>query len=153
RAQTFQLQHFPVIKGTLSITVDEGHAGDENQPWRIVDDLLGSGPTDQDLAVNWATGEVRVGDGEYGQVPVANPTNPDANVVATTYRYGGGIRGNVAAGAISTLLSSIPNIDGGKTTNLFEAAGGTDEELPDAVRVRARQALRARDRAVSPDDF
>lgn len=152
RNQTFQLQNTPVIQGTLTVQINEGRPGDE-ETWAVVDDLLGSQPTDQHLAVNWATGEVQTGDGEHGQVPVANPDNPDANVVATEYRYGGGRRGNVAAGAIATLVTPVPNIDGAKTTNLFEAAGGSDEERLEDARIRARQILRARDRAVSADDF
>ncbi len=152
RNQAFQLQNTPVIKGTLTIEINEGRTGDE-RPWTIVDDLFGSLPTDEHLAVNWATGEVRIGDGDHGQVPVANPDNPDTNVVAAAYRYGGGKRGNVAAGAIASILTPVPNIDGAKTTNLFEAAGGTDEERLEDARVRARQTLRARERAVSVDDF
>jgi len=84
---------------------------------------------------------------------VANATNPDANVLALSYRYGGGKRGNVAARAIATLLSPVDGIDGGKVENLFAAVGGRDEELLADAKKRARQMLRTRDRAVTVEDF
>lgn len=152
RNQTWQLENVPVIKDSLRITINQG-PGDTSDDWTVVDDLFGSGPAKQDLAVNWTSGEVRAGDGERGQVPVANAENPDTNVIAVEYRFGGGSRGNVAAGAISELLSSLNGIDSGKTTNVFAASGGTDEERLDDAKVRARQTLRARERAVGVDDF
>src|SRR5205809_1668462 len=54
------------------------------------------------------SGEIRFGDGVNGRIPVANVSNPGANVVASQYRFGGGKNGNVAAGALKTLLNSIP---------------------------------------------
>src|SRR5262249_34341188 len=53
----------------------------------------------------------------------------------------------------TNLLSSIDGVDGAKTTNPFEAAGGTDEERVEDAKVRARQELRARERAVATEDF
>jgi predicted phage baseplate assembly protein len=119
----------------------------------VVDDLFGSRPADEHLAVDWTSGEVRAGDGERGQVPVANADNPDTNVVAIEYRFGGGSRGNVRAGEIRDLLTQVDGIDAGKTTNVFEAAGGSDEERIEDAKVRARQTLRARERAVGVEDF
>lgn len=152
RHQTFQLDNQPVIKGSLTVTIDDGTAGGP-RAWATVDDLIGAAPTDEVLAVNWTSGEVRAGDGEHGQIPVANAANPDTNVIATTYRFGGGKRGNVGAGKLTTLLTSITGIDAGKTSNLFAAAGGTDEETLDDAQRRAQRSLRARDRAVSIEDI
>ncbi len=50
--------------------------------------------------LNRTTGEIRSGDGVNGNVPVAYVGDPGGNVVAREYRFGGGRRGNVAAGAI-----------------------------------------------------
>lgn len=152
RHQTWQLENRPVLKGSLRIEINEG-PGEAWEPWTVVDDLFGSGPADRHLAVDWTSGEVRAGDGEIGQIPVANAGDPDTNVIAAEYRFGGGARGNVRAGAIRNLLSSIAGIDGDGTTNVFEAAGGTDEERFEDARIRARQALRARERAVGLEDF
>jgi predicted phage baseplate assembly protein len=150
RNQIFRLANTPIIHGSLQVEIDDGT---QARKWEIRDDLLGSGRRDEHLAVNLSTGEVRAGDGENGAVPVANPANPDANVVATRYRYGGGSRGNVAARLIKTLLTPVAGIDGGKTENPFAAAGGREEERFEEASKRARQSLRARERAVTPEDF
>jgi len=150
RNQTWQFANAPVIRGSVEIQIDDGTGPAD---WTPVDDLFGAGPDDRQLAVNYTSGEVRAGDGENGDIPVANADNPDANVIASVYRYGGGTRGNVAAGAVNNLLSSVDGIDGGKTTNLFAATGGSDEELLDDAKRRARLTLRARERAVTPEDF
>jgi predicted phage baseplate assembly protein len=150
RRQQWQLENAPVVPGSLVVQIDDGTGP---QDWRAVSDLLGAGRADMQLEVDWASGLVVAGDGEHGAIPVANPANPDANVVALVYRYGGGQAGNVAAGAISQLLSPVAGIDPAAVTNLFAASGGRDEERLDDAKIRARLALRARDRAVTPDDF
>ena len=152
RNQSWRLENAPIIKDSLRIQINEG-PGDAGTDWKVVDDLFGSRPTDQHVAVDWTSGEVRAGDGERGQVPVANAENPDGNVLAVEYRFGGGSRGNVRGGEISNLLSSIDGIDGARTTNPFDASGGSDEERIEDAKVRARQELRARERAVGVEDF
>jgi len=152
RNQSWRLENQPVLKDSLRIEIDEG-ISDQSPEWKVADDLFGAGPIDRVLGVNWTSAEVRAGDGEHGQIPVANAADPDANVIAREYRYGGGLRGNVGAGAIQNLLSPIDGIDSGKITNSFAAAGGADEERLDEAKVRARLSLRARERAVSTEDF
>lgn len=150
RNQKWQLANAPVIADSLRIEIDEGTP---ERSWQIGDDLFGAGPTDRQLALNRTSGEVLAGDGESGAIPVANPSNPDGNVVAAEYRYGGGASGNVPAKAIKNLLTSIEGIDAGKTENLFAASGGLDEERLNEAERRARLSLRARERAVTPEDF
>jgi predicted phage baseplate assembly protein len=152
RHQTFRLENWPVLKGSARIEINEG-PGENWRAWTIVDDLFGSGPADEHLALNWASGEIQAGDAERGQVPVANASNPDTNVVAAEYRFGGGRRGNVGAGEIKNLLASIDGIDGARTANVFDAYGGRDEERLADAQARARQSLRARERAVAVEDF
>lgn len=150
RNQRWKLENAPVQKESLQIQIDDGTGA---RVWQAMDDLLGSGPADEHLAVDWTSGVVVAGDGENGAIPVANAGNPDANVLALSYRYGGGRRGNVAAGAIATLLSPVDGIDSGKVQNLFAAVGGRDEETLGEAKKRARQMLRTRDRAVTAEDF
>jgi predicted phage baseplate assembly protein len=96
---------------------------------------------------------LRFGDGQNGAIPVANVDLPNDNIVAVTYRYGGGKQGNVAAGTIKSVGTSIPGIDENNVSNLFAAYGGRDEEsLSDAIQ-RAPKSLRSRCRAVTQDDF
>jgi predicted phage baseplate assembly protein len=150
RNQKWQLANAPVIAGSLRIEIDEGTS---DRAWKVVDDLFGAGPAGRELALNRASGEVLAGDGESGAIPAANPASPDGNVVALEYRYGGGASGNVQAMEIKNLLTPIEGIDSGKTGNLFAASGGLGEELLTEAERRARLSLRARERAVTPEDF
>ncbi len=74
-----------------------------------------------------------------------------AQIVARSYRYGGGAVGNAGAGTITALKSALPNVD--KVTNVRAAAGGADAESLAEVMLRAPHDLRMRDRAVTGDDF
>jgi predicted phage baseplate assembly protein len=147
--QRLRLRDAPVLAGSLVLELDEGMGW---QPWTEVPDFFGSGPDDAHYVLNRGTGEVRFGDGEAGRVPVANARNP-ANVRARSYRVGGGRRGNVAAGALSGLQSSVRGLDATAVTNPFGASGGGDEESVDAAIKRAPQALKTRERAVTGGDF
>ena len=153
RNQRFEFGTRPVLNLPGSPPIVEIDEGQGPQRWEVVPDLLGSGPRDRHLVVNASAGELYVGDGENGAVPVANASNPDSNVIAREYRSGGGARGNVGAGAIKVLISPIDGLDSAGTANLFPAGGGADEETLEAAKKRARRALRARERAVTAEDF
>jgi predicted phage baseplate assembly protein len=84
---------------------------------------------------------------------VANPENPEANIVAVEYRYGGGRKGNVAAGQLSNLPGGVAGVDTSKVSNLLPAAGGRDEETVKEAKQRAPQQLKNKDRAVTEEDF
>ncbi len=148
--QIFRLANAPVLDGTLRLQVDEiGRF----ETWQETADFLGSAPDSPHYVLNRSTGEVRFGDGRHGRIPAANVAAPQSNIVADFYRFGGGIRGNLAAGGLTTLMRSLPGIDVGKVTNPMAAEGGTEEETLDAARERAPVALKSRDRAVTADDF
>ena len=152
RNQSWQLENTPVIRGSAVIQIDDG-SREGPQVWAVADDLLGAGRDEAVLQLDWTGGRVVAGDGDNGAIPVANPGNPDANVIALSYRYGGGQRGNVGAKAINALVTPVGGIDSGQVQNLFAASGGRDEERIDDTKKRARMSLRARERAVTPDDF
>ena len=135
RKQKWTLANTPVIAGSVMVQIDDG-TGATN--WNVVSDLLNSNSQAHDLALDPTSGTLTAGDGVYGAVPVANPNNPDANVIAVEYRYGGGTRGNVPASAINSMLTSVDGIDGGNATNPFSAAGGTRRGT-----TRRRQGARA----------
>ncbi|HEX4453346.1 MAG TPA: putative baseplate assembly protein, partial [Kofleriaceae bacterium] len=147
--QVFTTSASPILDGTMVLVVDEG---DGFVMWTLVPDFFGSGPDDAVYVLDRSTGQVRFGDGTQGRIPVANLANPQ-NIQATTYRVGGGTRGNVGAGTLTSLMSSVTGVAADQITNLFAAGGGGDEEsLADAM-VRAPGLLRTRDRAVTPEDF
>lgn len=148
--QVFRLSNAPVLDGTLQLEIDEG---DGFQTWERVGDFFGSGPQDRHYVLNRTSGEVRFGDGMSGAIPVGNVLNVNSNVVAREYRTGGGKRGNVAAGKLSTLLTSIEGVDEAGVTNLQPAVAGRDEETLDEAKVRAPRAFKSRCRAVTAEDF
>jgi predicted phage baseplate assembly protein len=150
RNQSWTLTNSPVIRGSVQVQIDEGTGAAD---WSVKDDLLSSDKDSLDLALDPTSGTLTAGDGVHGAVPAANAQNPDANVVAVSYRYGGGARGNVAAGAINALLTAVDDIDTGKVTNLFAAAGGADQERLDAATTRAQKLVRSQGRAVTAADF
>jgi predicted phage baseplate assembly protein len=150
RDQVFRLASAPVLGDTLRLEIDQGSGA---EIWTRVDDLFGSGPADLHYLLNRTTGEIRFGDGRNGNIPVANPANPEGNIVAREYRFGGGRQGNVPAAAIKTLTTSVDGIDDNSVANLLPADSGRDEETLDEAKKRAPRAVRSRCRAVTAEDF
>jgi predicted phage baseplate assembly protein len=163
--QLFKLANTPVIERDTPITltgadgltvqvtsveidVDEG-AGLE--AWQEVEDFFSSGPDDPHFTLDRTTGEVQFGDGQFGRIPVANPANPNANIVASLYRFGGGKRGIVGTGSVKALQTFVDGVD--SVTNLQPTLGGTDEESLSDAKLRAPQTLKSKNRAVTAEDF
>lgn len=150
RDQVFRLASAPVLGDTLRLEIDQGSGA---EIWTRVDDFFGSGPADLHYMLNRTTGEIRFGDGRNGNIPVANPANPEGNIVAREYRFGGGKQGNVPAAAIRTLTTSVEGIDDNSVANLLPADSGRDEETLGEAKKRAPRAIRSRCRAVTAEDF
>ncbi len=150
RGQVLQLANAPVLDGSLALEIDEGPGF---ASWTQVPDFLGSKADDPHYTLNPATGEVSFGDGINGRIPVANVDNPGGSVVAREYRFGGGKRGNLPAGALETLVTAVTGIDDSGVTNLFAAYGGREEELLEEAKRRAPSAIRNRCRAVTAEDY
>jgi len=147
--QVFTLANKPVLDGTLVLVVDEGR-GEER--WEERADFYASGPDDRHYVLNRSTGEVRFGRGKQLRVPIANPNRP-ANVIALSYRFGGGAAGNVGPATIVDVRSGVAGLDAGAVANLMPAYGGSDEETLDAAKTRAAQTLKSHERAVTLEDF
>jgi predicted phage baseplate assembly protein len=147
--QTLRMTGRPILPGTLQLVVDEG---DGEVVWQEVSDFFASGPDDQAYVLDRTIGEVRFGDGRRGRIPVANARRP-ANIIARQYRFGGGSRGNLGAGKLTSLRGSIGGVEAAGVTNLFPAVGGSNEESLDDAKRRVPQTLKSRDRAVTEADF
>ena len=128
---------------------------EHEEAWEEVPDFSESGADDRHYTLNSLTGEIRLGaavrqpDGsmrQYGAIPPHN-----AKLSFTRYRTGGGLQGNIEAGVLNTLKSSIPYID--RVVNRIPASGGLDAESTEAARMRAPGLLRSRERAVTAEDF
>ena len=150
----FQLKRAPVVAAEKPLVV-EVRAGDEWQEWTQRPNFAASDPDDRHFTLDAATGEiqfgpaVRMSDGalrSYGAIPPRG-----AGVRVPLYRSGGGARGNVAAGALTVLKSSIPYV--ARVQNRRPAQGGVDGEDLEMAKVRGPILLRTRDRAVTAEDF
>ncbi|NJN74775.1 MAG: hypothetical protein HC799_19300 [Limnothrix sp. RL_2_0] len=114
--------------------------------WREVMDFYGSKGGDRHYTLDRQTGEIRFGDGQAGMIP---PTGQQ-NIRLSSYRTGGGDRGNIAANTITQLKTTIPYVAG--VINLEAAGGGAEQEALNSLKERAPKQLRHRDRAVTLDD-
>lgn len=91
---------------------------------------------------------VQFGDGVSGAIP-----NTGVEVYAT-YRYGFGADGNIAAGAIRSLVSGGDLLGRIRSvTNAAPMQGGADAESIDSMRTSIPRSLRAVERAVTREDF
>ncbi|APU16172.1 putative baseplate assembly protein [Actinoalloteichus fjordicus] len=152
--QRFRLDQVPVLLDADPVIV-QVHDGQDWQDWTIVEHFGRSSPTDRHVVLDATTGEftfppaVREPDGslrQFGAVPLKG-----APIRVPRYRTGGGRAGNLAAGALTVLRSSVPYI--ASVVNRAAAAGGVDGETVAEARLRAPDQLRTQDRAVTAADF
>jgi predicted phage baseplate assembly protein len=141
--QRFLLRQRPVAQGSLELCVREP---EEVCRWTEVDDFLASGPDDRHYVLDATTGELRLGDGARGRIPVAG-----TELVAERYRFGGGAAGNVGSGLVNALLTPVTGVEG--VTNERPAVGGRDEQALADLQEQAPAQLRHRGRAVTAEDF
>ena len=143
--QTFTLRNRPLLADPpLRLEVDEGQGA---QAWTEVSDFYRSGAGDDHFVLNRNSGVITFGDGRHGRVPIAGIDN----IIARSYRYGGGLAGNAGSKKITALQSSIAEVE--SVTNFRAAFNGADEEVEADARLRAPHEIRTRDRAVTADDF
>ena len=156
--QVFSLGQSPILPRSPGESVLVGEQGVPQSEWEVwteVADFAESLATDRHFVCDSFTGEVYFGpsvrqpDGsvrQHGAVPVKGRT-----IVFSGYKFGGGLRGNVAAGQIEVLKSSIPYI--ATVTNPRRAEGGRESETLERAKMRGRMLLRQRDRAVTVEDY
>ena len=83
---------------------------------------------------------------QYGKVPTVG-----AEIYMKAYRVGGGSQGNVKAGQLTVLKSSIPYVK--QVTNYAEATGGREAESLEEAMIRVPALLRTRETALTPEEF
>ena len=116
--------------------------------WEAQRDLLGSGPTDHHFVVEVesdGTTLLRFGDDRFGSCPASGVE------FAVTYRVGGGVAGNVGAGALAHAVTGESAVVA--VTNPLPALGGVEPESIEEVRRDAPAAFRTQERAVTPEDY
>ncbi|MCB9736269.1 MAG: putative baseplate assembly protein [Deltaproteobacteria bacterium] len=115
--------------------------------WLGVDSFYDRGHRDRVYIKDIVTGEIRFGDGVHGMIPPKG----DRSIRARMYRVGGGSAGNVPASTVNEMMSTLAFIE--EVTNPYAAAGGCDMETVEEAKARAPHMLKARNRAVTIDDF
>lgn len=141
------LSQRPVLPGSEDVQVWDGAAW---LTWRPVADLTLAGPDDPFYRLDAEAGTIRFGDGVHGRIPL-----PGQAIRCRTYRYGGGVAGNVGAGRVKRILSGSAGVLAAnlKVANPLAASGGADAETTAAASDRLSRVLRHNDRAVGRDDF
>lgn len=112
--------------------------------WHAQPNLFASGRDDRHYTVERAAGVFRFPGGD-GRVP------PAGCPIVVSYVTGGGVEGNVPAGALRELRSGVSFVQ--SVSNPLPAGGGAAAELLRAARARTAQSVRHRDRAVSVEDY
>lgn len=113
--------------------------------WDVHDTLAFFGPDDRVCTIDRARGRLVFGDGRYGRVPPAGADN-----VRASYRAGGDANGNVATGAITSVLSGV--LAQG-VRNPLPAEGGADGETLDRIALRGPTVVRDRRQALTESDY
>lgn len=123
--------------------------------WDRVPDFSASGPSDPHFVLDETTGTIRFGpriryaDGsirQHGAIP------PDGAAVRLAgYRTGGGAAGNVGAGTLNSVLTTIPYVT--RVSNRRAAYGGVDAETVANAKQRGPMSLRTGYRAVTAGDY
>ena len=154
-SQEWHLNYTPILARrpdeTLEVEYDDGTI----VSWQEVDNFGDSHEDDCHFTLDSLSGTLRLGptirdaggrEVQYGAIP---PTGTLLRF--SRYRTGGGTRGNVGKSAVSVLKSSIPYV--ARVVNEEPAVGGEDAETLEMAMMRGPQLLRARNRAVTVDDY
>ena len=143
--QTIAAGQTPYLDGSSSITDGSGS-------WTQVDNFLDSGSADRHFVIDVDNNDratVTFGDGINGKIPTGT--------IAWTYKTGGGALGNVEAGSINkidtTLVDVLSNVANVTAMNVAAASGGADREAPEVTKIKAPASIRAVRTTVSREDF
>jgi hypothetical protein len=144
--QTFTVANTPVIvdpNGAGLLLEVQGPDGNW-QAWQVIDDIYAAAPSDTRYTLDPAAGLITCGSGLFGS------RFPLSAAVRATYRYGGGLPGQVPIGAIV----KSPTLPGGfSVSNPVATWGASDAESASDGEADITRWLRTRDRLVTVQDF
>ena len=140
--QTVTLSRTPVIAGSEVVQV-RGALGWER--WTRAEDLASARPDDAVYLLDPEAGTITFGDGLRGRMPL-----PGEAIRCLGYRAGGGVRGNVPAGAVSRVRNARVPL---RCENSLPAEGGQDAETIPEAEARIPRTFRTHHRAVAAEDF
>lgn len=140
----------PIIDGTIELIVDEG-AGAET--WVEVQSFIDAREDSKVFVIIRDENEVvtlLLGDNVQGKIPVAGSD------MMARYRLGGGVRGNVGAETIVSVVTPITFLSSPvavEVNNPLSASGGEERETIEEAKINGPRSLRALNRAVTAEDF
>lgn len=136
------------INRDIIITTRLGETIDE---WTLQETLAFSREKQQEYIVeidDQDRATVVFGDGVFGAIPGNGAT------VRASYRVGGGLKGNIAAGALQTIVNAPQlALNGIKVNNAEAATGGAERESIKHAVMHAPAVFRSLKRAVTEDDY
>lgn len=158
--QTFFLAHHPILEpnrnGKETVEVQEWEHNELTfVPWTRVKYFAESGKDDRHFTLDTATSEVQFGpairqtDGsvkQYGRIP-----ERAHKIRFSQYCRGGGSEGNLPRGELQVLKTTLPYIR--EVVNRAPATGGRAQESLQEAKKRAREEIRAQERAVTAADY
>lgn len=125
--------------------------GETITEWTFQESLAFSREKQQDYIVeidDQDRATVIFGDGSFGAIPESGAS------ITATYRVGGGLKGNVPATSIGTIVdASQLSLNGIKVSNAQGATGGAERESIDHAIMHAPSVFRSLKRAVTEDDY
>lgn len=144
--QSFKLNYTSVLIDSLELFINEGNG---QNLWTRVDSFLEADANSMVYTVTvdeFDVCTVEFGNGLKGKIPTAYP-----NGIIANYRIGGGEVGNVSAGIITELNSSVAYVD--SCFNLEATVKGHDKEGIESIKENAPATYRTRDRLVTLEDY
>lgn len=156
--QRFTLNHSPLILRSFGdggqtqkdITVISA-LGSEVDVWKRQESLAFSRDEQNDYAIEIDENDqatIIFGDNKFGAIPVLG------SVIKVTYRVGGGLKGNVPAGTISSIVDAPAlSLLAAKVENREPATGGSERESIEHAVMHAPYVFRSLRRAVTADDY
>jgi len=141
-SQFFQLYNVPVLDGSVTVSVN-------GTAYQYVEHLFDYGYSDLVFTTETNSDQVtyvRFGDGIHGKIPPLNAA------ITASYRTGNGSNGNVGAGTLTYITTTVP-VGITSVTNATAAYGGADRESVLSIKQNAPISFYALNRAVSTNDF
>lgn len=137
----FELLRLPVRDAELSVMEDG-----QWRRWRRAESLLFAGADEEVFELDGETGVIRFGTGTLGKAPPGGERN-----IRVRYTFGGGEDGNLPAGAVDSLVGSVPRItDVENVTPMSGGAGAAPQEKAERL---GKNRFRHRFVPVSKRDF
>lgn len=144
--QSYELRQYPVLDDPFTVTVN-AVSWDETTalPLQDYDDQVFYRQRNENDHV-----KVFFGDGVHGAIP---PYNQDVRCI---YRVGGGVEGQIEAGAIDesqNIAYGAPPVISVSFTNPLASSGGAEHEGDEAVRANAPKNWGTQERCVTSADY